>query len=103
MLNQLQYISQGSTIEEQLYNIHQALDHGCDWIQMRYKNPFSPSELLKLAEATKMLCSEYLATFIINDHVTLAHQLDADGVHLGLTDSSIAEARVILGDSKIIG
>jgi hypothetical protein len=33
MNNQLQYISQGNTVEEQVYNIH----NGCDWIQMRFK------------------------------------------------------------------
>ena len=38
MYNKLQYISQGDTVKEQLYNIHQALDHGCDWIQLRFKN-----------------------------------------------------------------
>jgi thiamine-phosphate pyrophosphorylase len=103
MLNRLQYISQGATVEAQLYNIHQALDHGCDWIQMRYKNPATPNEFILLAEAVKILCSEYLATFIINDHVAVAKQIDADGVHLGLTDMSIAEARSILGKAKIIG
>ena len=38
MYNKLQYISQGESVEEQLLNIHQALDNGCDWIQMRFKH-----------------------------------------------------------------
>ncbi|KDN56790.1 thiamine phosphate synthase [Flavobacterium seoulense] len=102
MFNRLQYISQGNTIEEQLYNIHKALDHGCDWIQMRFKNT-TPEEAFTLAEAVKILCKEYLATFIINDNVELAKKVDADGVHLGLNDMKIEEARTILGDDKIIG
>lgn len=102
MFNRLQYISQGNTVEEQLYNIHQALDNGCDWVQMRLKTSVQ-NDLLTLAEAVKILCQEYLATFIINDNVTLAKEIDADGVHLGLTDMSITEARSILGDAKIIG
>ena len=102
MYNKLQYISQGNTIEEQLYNIHKALDNGCDWIQLRFKNQ-NASEVFTLAEAVKMLCKEYLATFIINDNVRLAKQLDADGVHLGLSDMRIEEARLILGNTKIIG
>lgn len=102
MFNKLQYISQGNTIQEQLYNIHKALDNGCDWIQMRFKNQ-NAIEVLTLAEAAKILCQEYLATFIINDNVHLAQQLDADGVHLGLTDMSIEEARQVLGNTKIIG
>ena len=102
MHNQLQYISQGNTVEEQVYNIHKALDNGCEWIQMRFKKNYS-DDAFTLAEAVKMLCKEYLATFIINDNVYLAKQLDADGVHLGLSDMSVEEARLILGNTKIIG
>lgn len=102
MFNRLQYISQGNTVEEQLYTIHQALDHGCDWIQMRFKNATS-EDTFTLAEAVKILCQEYLATFIINDNVALAKQIDADGVHLGLSDMGISKAREILGNTKIIG
>jgi thiamine-phosphate pyrophosphorylase len=102
MYNKLQYISQGNTIEEQLYNIHQALDNGCDWIQMRFKNQ-TTKNAFALAEAVKFLCEEYLANFIINDNVYLAQQIAADGVHLGLTDIKIEEARAILGNTKIIG
>jgi thiamine-phosphate pyrophosphorylase len=102
MYNKLQYISQGDTIKEQLYNIHEALDNGCDWIQMRFKNQ-KPKKSFALAEAVHFLCEEYLANFIINDDVHLAEQIAADGVHLGLTDTSILEARAILGETKIIG
>jgi thiamine-phosphate pyrophosphorylase len=102
MYNKLQYISQGNTIEEQLYNIHQALDAGCDWIQMRFKNQTEKNSF-SLAEAVKLLCEEYLANFIVNDNLSLAQQIGADGVHLGLSDMKIDEARAILGSTKIIG
>ncbi|MFV8376314.1 thiamine phosphate synthase [Flavobacterium sp. LB1P62] len=102
MYNKLQYISQGNTVEEQLHNIHKALDNGCDWIQVRFKNQ-NALEVFTLAEAVKILCKEYLAVFIINDNVNLAQQLDADGVHLGLSDMNVAEARLLLGKTKIIG
>ena len=102
MYNQLQYISQGNTVQEQLHNIHKALDTGCDWIQLRFKNQ-NTREIFTLAEAIKILCNKYLATFIINDNVHLAKQLDADGVHLGLSDMSVEEAKLILGKTKIIG
>lgn len=102
MFSKLQYISQGNTVEEQLCNIHQALDQGCDWVQLRFKNGNSV-ELLTLAEAVKTLCEEYLATFIINDKVDLALQVNADGVHLGLKDMKIKDARNLLGNHKIIG
>lgn len=102
MNNKLQYISQGNTIKEQLDNIHQALNHGCKWIQMRFKNATSEDTFI-LAEAVKILCNEYSATFIINDNVPLALEIDADGVHLGLSDMKISKAREILGPTKIIG
>ena len=102
MYNQLQYISQGNTVEEQLHNIHKALDTGCDWIQLRFKNQ-NTLAVFTLAEAVKIVCKEYLATFIINDNVYLAQQLDADGVHLGLSDMKVEEARILLGKTKIIG
>ncbi len=102
MYNKLQYISQGETSKEQLHNIHQALDAGCKWVQMRFKNQTS-KETFALAEKIKPLCEEYLANFIINDDLHLAEQIAADGVHLGLTDMKIDEARAILGATKIIG
>lgn len=102
MFNKLQYISQGETVEKQLYNIHQALDAGCNWIQMRFKNQ-TPEKRFVLAEEVKILCKKYSADFIVNDDVLLAQKIAADGVHLGLTDMSIPEAKAILGDRKIIG
>ena len=102
MYNKLQYISQGNTVHEQLHNIHKALDNGCDWIQMRFKNQ-TTQDAFVLAEAVKFLCEEYLAIFVINDNVHLTKQLNADGVHLGLSDMKIEEARLILGNTKIIG
>lgn len=102
MYNKLQYISQGESVEEQLFNIHQALDNGCDWIQMRFKHQ-KPKKAFALAEAVKFLCEEYLANFIINDDVHLAKQINADGVHLGLSDMGVLDARAILGKTKIIG
>jgi len=102
MYKKLQYISQGETIEEQLRNIHQAIDAGCVWVQMRFKNQTQKSTFA-LAEAVKLLCDEYHIKFIVNDDLYLAKKIEADGVHLGLTDTKIDEARAILGAKKIIG
>ena len=102
MYNKLQYISQGDTVQEQLSNIRKALDNGCQWIQLRFKNA-STTELFDVAETAKLLCDVFFAYLIINDNVHLAEQLDADGVHLGLNDMNVAAAKSILGDAKIIG
>lgn len=102
MFSKLQYISQGETAKVQLHNIQEALDAGCNWIQLRYKNA-SPDELLTLAAQVNAICTSYAATFIINDFPKIAKLIDADGVHLGLTDLNIAEAKAIVGNHKIIG
>ena len=102
MYSKLQYISQGSTAQEQITNIHQCLDAGCDWIQLRFINA-AEKELQATAKQVKKLCDSYDATLIINDNAGLAHTIDASGVHLGLQDMSISKAREILGPQKIIG
>jgi thiamine-phosphate pyrophosphorylase len=40
---------------------------------------------------------------LINDDVSLAAEIGADGVHLGKDDASLANARVALGPRAIIG
>lgn len=102
MFSKLQYISQGATAKEQVENIQHVLDAGCQWIQLRLKN-VDEEEMLRVAQQVKNNCSQYQATFIINDAVKVAKNVDADGVHLGLKDTSVTEARTILGVDKIIG
>jgi len=102
MKNKLQYISQGLNLKEQKQNIQNALDHGADWIQVRWKNA-SEKELRILSETTRIWCTGYDAVCIINDHIHIAKETDADGVHLGLNDDSIQKARTLLGKGKIIG
>ena len=102
MLSKIQYISQGSTIEEQIQNCTNVLEAGCKWIQIRFKNS-TEEEFIKAAKTIQALCKNFNATFIINDKVEIAKDLNADGVHLGLTDTDIKSARQILGPAKIIG
>lgn len=98
----LQYISQGNTKETQELNIYKALDAGVKWVQVRWKN-VPEVKLIDLCEKAKLLCADYQAVCVINDHVQLAKEINADGVHLGLNDCSVLEARQILGPNKIIG
>ena len=101
-MEKLQYISQGFTKAEQELNIKKALDGGIKWIQVRWKNA-AENEFIRLCKNSKLLCSEYQSICIINDDVQIAKDIDADGVHLGLKDTSIEIARQILGKNKIIG
>src|SRR5215468_1854273 len=78
------------------------LDGGANLIQLRDKEA-SGRELLEQAMACLKLTRNAGATLIINDRVDVALTADADGVHLGQDDLSVAEAREILGEDKIIG
>ncbi|WP_051292767.1 thiamine phosphate synthase [Olivibacter sitiensis] len=97
-----QFISQGEDEHTQLRHIQSVLDNGCQWIQVRFKKA-SKAQLLALAEKARRYCEQYQALCFINDHVDVALSVDADGVHLGLTDMPVSEARKILGEGKIIG
>jgi len=101
-LNRLQYISQGEDDADQLKNIQTVLDAGGLWIQLRFKNK-TFAEVMNLAEKVRLMCNEYKSIMIVNDHVAVAASCEADGVHLGLNDGLISDARSILGHSKIIG
>ena len=71
---------------------------------LQYRNK-SASTALRLAQARALLalCREYQVPLIINDYLDLALALDADGLHLGAEDGSLAAARARLGPDKILG
>lgn len=82
--------------------VKQALQGGVSIVQYRHK---TASDALRLEQASALLsiCRQANIPFLINDHVALADNLDADGVHIGQHDGAIGEARAVLGASKIIG
>lgn len=57
----------------------------------------------RLAEPLQRICADRDVAFIINDSISLAKRLDADGVHLGQGDGDVREARERLGRSAQIG
>ncbi len=75
---------------------------GCRWVQLRMKNA-EESEIIRNAIKVKAICDDYDAIFIIDDHVQIAKEVRASGVHLGKSDMCPAEARIILGNDYIIG
>lgn len=91
-----------SSEDEFLDAVASALQGGVDILQLREKN-MSAKKILELGKKLKLLCSEYGATFIVNDRIDIAAILDADGVHLGQDDLDVKSAREILGKDKIVG
>jgi thiamine-phosphate pyrophosphorylase len=79
-----------------------ALDAGAAMVQYRHKEA-GPELRLEQGAALLALCRRYRRPLVINDHVALCMSLDADGVHVGGTDMSVAQARASLGRDKIVG
>ena len=71
---------------------------------VQYRNKTADTALrLEQAQALVNLCQKYNAPLIINDHLDLAAEVDAAGVHVGREDISVTAARRRLGPGKIIG
>lgn len=60
-------------------------------------------EAARLAEPLQRICAERDVAFIVNDSISLAKRIKADGVHLGQSDGTVEEARDRLGREAQIG
>jgi thiamine-phosphate pyrophosphorylase len=82
--------------------VEAALKGGVSLLQ--YRNKTAEGNLrLQQASALLALCRSYNVPLIINNHLDLCAQIDADGLHLGATDCSLSAARRLLGADRIIG
>ncbi len=96
-----------------------AVEGGATVIQWRLKN-VPTVDVVERGRATRSLCARHGVTFVVNDDIEAALMLGADGVHLGRTDegaarakdqglllglsaSSLEEARAVAGDADYIG
>jgi len=83
------------------------IEAGVDVLQLRDKNLDDRTLLARarlLREATRDMATNDRATlFIMNDRPDLALLADADGVHIGQEELTVAEARRILGPTPLIG
>jgi len=71
---------------------------------LQYRNKVADAALrLEQARGLARLCKTYRVPLIVNDHLDLALEVDAEGLHIGAEDGSIAEARSRLGPGKILG
>lgn len=70
--------------------------------QFRVKN-VDQHAAARLAEPLQRICGDREVAFIVNDSVSLAKRLGADGVHLGQGDGDARDARAELGPSVQIG
>lgn len=90
------------TTEALLAGVQAAILGGAALIQYRDKSR-DAARRLEQASALAALCRKLGARLIVNDDVRLAAESGADGVHLGLDDGSVLEARLWLGTEALIG
>lgn len=85
-----------------LHTVESALAGGVTAVQLRAKR-HTDREILALARAVRERCLAAGALFFVNDRLDLALAAGADGVHLGVDDLPLPEARTIAGPGIIIG
>ena len=82
--------------------VRAAIDGGVTLVQLRDKN-VDAGPMLALGRRLLELLRPLGIGLIVNDRIDVAQVLDADGAHIGQQDIPYAEARRLLGPTKIIG
>ncbi|MCW5620072.1 MAG: thiamine phosphate synthase [Burkholderiales bacterium] len=85
-----------------LERVEQALRGGASLLQYRAKDADRHTRY-RQAQRLLELCRSLGVPLLINDDVQLARDIGAEGVHLGRDDIHPQQARVVLGDTAIIG
>jgi thiamine-phosphate pyrophosphorylase len=82
--------------------VEAAIAGGARMIQYRNK---AAGSALRLTQARALLavCRRQGVPLIVNDHLDVALEIDADGVHLGSDDCPVRAARSRLGASRMLG
>ena len=70
------------------------------FFQLRLKKESNKNKII-IGKKIQKLCKKYKVKYIINDDPFLAKNLNADGCHLGQSDTNILLARKILKKQRI--
>ena len=79
-----------------------ALRGGVDVIQLREKG-LQDDALMAAAAPFRAACDDHGALFVLNDRPDLVAACGADGVHVGRSDTPVAEARSLVGPERLVG
>lgn len=72
-------------------------------IRIKQGDAIDTAKTREVTQAVKRICLAEHIALIINDSPQLARALQVDGVHLGMDDMDIAEARELVGPEMVIG
>lgn len=98
----IQYITRDDDRYTHAEQARLAFNSGIEWVQIRMKDS-SPAEIIEQSELAVSYANSCGGKLIINDSVDITREVKAHGIHLGLLDTPVDEARRILGDDMIIG
>lgn len=79
-----------------------AVQGGVTIVQLRDKHA-SDAQMIAQAKRLKALLAGSGVPLIINDRLNVALESEADGLHVGQSDTAVQEARQALGPNAIIG
>ncbi len=82
--------------------VNEAVAGGISVVQIREKNA-KTRDFLELAKLLVDQVQSKGIPILINDRIDIALASNAAGVHIGQSDMPVSDARLLLGDKKIIG
>ncbi|MDY5423087.1 thiamine phosphate synthase [Hornefia butyriciproducens] len=82
--------------------VEAALRGGVTFVQLREKN-MEHDAFRKEALEIRDLCRAYRVPFVLDDDVSLAMEVDADGIHVGQSDMEAGDVRALIGPGRILG
>lgn len=85
-----------------LDDVQAALSGGATCVQLRAKR-LDGYDFWRIATTLRALCAESDALFIVNDRLDVALAVEADGVHLGVSDLPVDVARTMTPPGFVIG
>ena len=99
---EIQYITRDDDRYSHAEQARMAFTSGVEWVQIRMKNS-TLAEIIEQSRLAVSYANSCGGKLIVNDSVDIAREVEAHGIHLGLKDVPVDEARRILGDDMIIG
>ena len=82
--------------------VAEAIDGGATFVQLREKH-LDRDTFVAEARELKALCAARGVPFVVNDDVSIALEIGADGVHVGQSDMEAGRVRDLIGPDRILG
>lgn len=82
--------------------VEQAIEGGATMVQLREKNA-PTDEVIAVGRALHVITKKHGIPLIVNDYVDVALAVDAEGVHVGMSDIPVYWTRRMVGRGKIVG